>query len=1767
MATSTPAPGPNRAEIWALIERLRNKLLDLTRRNRLLNVQFSPKRSLRFVAGDLALTFDHLVGPQRCAKIEPIPDPPRSSWVLRNDRVERPNAEEWAVANGIPTGHNLPEGTKNGLRAMMYADTLAWHCRQLERANELELAEKGTNPLHLVLGFLQYPEDGGSSGFNLAPLVCIPVKLTAAIARGRTTYSLLPASDDLAENVSLREKLLQDYDLCLPDFDDQPGSLESYFAAIAEVVDRQPRFALLRHAALCMLGFGNLEMYRQMSPENWPGLVDVPLIRMLFGSDSSPNPSSGDGGQPDVEQAPANAIPLICDADSSQHAALADVLCNGQSLVVQGPPGTGKSQTIANLIAGCLAQGKSVLFVAEKLVALRVVAERLERAGLGQFVLPLHSDRALRSEVLTGLKQRLDLRVRTAPDIEDQLKRVERRRKQLTLYADNLNRVLFNQLGLTVHQVFWRTEFHRRRLGGRESLLLGLQLEHPDRITHSALDRVEECLRDLSVDFERYGPYGPSRTFWGFKPNYRAVLERDEVHAGLLELLEPSAQFEDSAAAWQSYCDSTSAVLDRASAIALKGEIAHLADRFDPALPLRVLTLVAGIERQAANDLNRLEEMTVRARRLSDTVNRGLRSGASPDADRLDRLIDLQRLAAALGVTWGNIAGIQNWLTESGLLAQRIATVIASLRTAGTVLDWDPTAIADGVELARQFAAEAAASPRECLDLQSPQLCNSGAVADLERLSSQCQIIDDLKQDLETSAYLDQVPDIAKLQVAVAVFRRHRGVFRWLSSDFRSSCRILAPVWKLRIPPGQRRDLTAKLAEMVSAQSALRDSDLCKVYLPHQDKALSSEVGRRLRLARWNASVSAHVAAAGLEVTFSTPASVRSLIIALTRLHGAAFAAGEVIGSLRLLLPGIDVDQPLVVLDEQLSTLRNEAAAQLSWLETRCPPGATLVEIIAACEADKAYREVATEALELPLHCLGAEFQGIASDVTRLQQVLATAIAIADAPIDSGIKRELRAQPASHSRICRNLETIISGFGALEHLQDSLKDYGEFSPEEWIGCAPQDGLHQFARCFHARLIRATASFADLAPWQRRLRDQRRAADLGIQRLVSTLEAENVPAAIWPDAYRYLVYRSIARKVMQEVPVLGEMERDRHAHAIEEFRSADQACIRARGMMVAQAAVRTCETEPGNVSGRVEDLTEMALVRHLLPQVRPRVSIRALLARSWKSVLALTPCFMMNPPAVARFFGPERTFDVVIMDEASQLTPAVAIGAIGHARQLVVVGDNKQLPPTAFFQRTSSDTEAEEEFVGTEAESILDVCSARLPTRRLRWHYRSRHESLIAFSNHRFYEGELIVFPAPFREGGGLGLRTIYIGDAVYLDQRNEREAQRIVDLALEHIRLRPEESLGLITLNRSQCDLVDELWRQRLQLDQVAAEWEKHQRDLGQPVFVRNLENVQGDERDAILISTTFGKPPGAAAVRQNFGPISRTTGWRRLNVLFTRARNSMTLVTSLLPGDLVVTEGTPEGTRIFRDFLEYARTGLLESEVPTGLAPDSDFEREVIARVQDLGYECTPQLGVAGFRLDIGVKHPDSPGAYLAGIECDGASYHSGRTARDRDRIRQEILESVGWRNRLWRIWSTDWFISPSTEITRLAEFLRGLRESWHPEPITADRWQEERRAVSPTHTTAEVEPTGTVAVALGDTVRYVKLGRLDEPITVQISANHSDPANGIIGAGAPLAQCLLDAVVGDEVTLHIPGQLPQVLRLVQILRPPADLLRNSQA
>jgi superfamily I DNA and/or RNA helicase/very-short-patch-repair endonuclease len=518
-------------------------------------------------------------------------------------------------------------------------------------------------------------------------------------------------------------------------------------------------------------------------------------------------------------------------------------------------------------------------------------------------------------------------------------------------------------------------------------------------------------------------------------------------------------------------------------------------------------------------------------------------------------------------------------------------------------------------------------------------------------------------------------------------------------------------------------------------------------------------------------------------------------------------------------------------------------------------------------------------------------------------------------------------------------------------------------------------------------------------------------------------------------FNQIYYTQWADAIIQQAPILSELDRNNHDRIVKEFSEKDKLHFEINKLRIKEKL--SLERPDLNM---ISTGSSVAIILREAQKKRKQKPIRNLLAENMELVQKIKPCFLMSPLSISTFLSPKLNFDVVIFDEASQIFPQDALGAVYRGKQIIVVGDTKQMPPSNFFtSSTESDSNDEEEDV-RDFESILDLCSTAFNQLRLRWHYRSKQEQLIAFSNKNFYNNGLITFPSSKADAKGIGIDYYYV-DGLYdrVGKNNIKEAEHIVELIYENFQKYPQRSLGVVAFSISQQSLIEKLLfieRQKNSCFEKLFSAEKNE-----PFFIKNLETVQGDERDTIIFSIGYGKD-SQGRLLHNFGPINRNGGERRLNVAVTRAKYNVQLVSSIHHYDIDLARTQAKGTQLLKEYLDYAENGHIALERTMSVNPfvqlDSEFEVEVYEFLKEEGFSVDTQVGCSSFRIDLGIKKPNSSD-YVLAIECDGASYHSSKNARDRDRLRQEILENMGWK--FYRIWSTDWFRNNRVEKAKLLE------------------------------------------------------------------------------------------------------------------------------
>ncbi|BAV05968.1 AAA domain-containing protein [Filimonas lacunae] len=572
----------------------------------------------------------------------------------------------------------------------------------------------------------------------------------------------------------------------------------------------------------------------------------------------------------------------------------------------------------------------------------------------------------------------------------------------------------------------------------------------------------------------------------------------------------------------------------------------------------------------------------------------------------------------------------------------------------------------------------------------------------------------------------------------------------------------------------------------------------------------------------------------------------------------------------------------------------------------------------------------------------------------------------------------------------------------------------------------------------------TAQQEKLHAWANNLPEIHKA--IGWNNLVDAVHKEGFDGLVqtathWDHAQEYLTvllqkiwYEHLIQQAFESLGALRKFERATHEEIVQKFQQLDVLSLQYNR---ARVALKHWENVP-----RAEAGGQVNVLKTEFNKRARHMPVRRLMQEAGMAIQAIKPVFMMSPMSIANFLAPgSLEFDLVIFDEASQVRPVEALGAIIRGKQLVVVGDSRQLPPTSFFDTMNKEVD-EEENMTADVQSILGMCDGQgAPHLMLRWHYRSRHESLISLSNHEFYENKLVIFPSPGSQHQ-MGLVFHHLPDAVYdrgKSRTNQQEAETVAAAVIAHAQKHPKQTLGVVAFSTSQMQAIQlALEIQRRKHPETEAFFKNHSHE---PFFVKNLENVQGDERDVIFISIGYGKTE-EGKVPMNFGPLNNEGGERRLNVLITRAKQRCEVFTNITAAD--VNSDRP-GIKALKNFLFFAQYGKLDMGDERRKTEAAPFEDVVAAGLEAAGYTVRKQVGSAGFYLDMAVVDAEHPGRYVLGIQCDGATYAAAKSARDRDRLREQVLKGMGWQ--ICQVWSTDWYRNPDRELQRLIAIIEAAK------------------------------------------------------------------------------------------------------------------------
>lgn len=1714
MTESEPEPttsGP--VDISAAIERLRLRLLDHGGRNRLLNFRHTKKNSVRLVDEVPDVLYSELVEGNDFV-VAALPMSRRQAEIKFASRSEENElfdsglgrkldatelALKAAAASDIATDFELPRSVSRGnrrhtdknLQTLLFPEDLGVLLRKVSSEAELAVQETGSNMLHLALGFLEWFESDASTTPRLAPLVLLPVLLERGDVDPRTRefqYRLQHSGEDPETNLSLRERLKKDFALELPELK-ADSSLSDYFAEVEELCASRNRWKVRTFATVALFSFGKILMYRDLADDRWPASSKpskhARVRELLSGVDNEEGDDWAEEYDVDHPSVKLHLPPTVDEADGSQQSALVDVL-KGRNLVIQGPPGTGKSQTIANLIAAAMQRGKTVLFVSEKLAALEVVRHRLNKVGLGDFCLELHSHKTKKRQLLDDIQERLARRRRRFDEARfaEAKRQLDAKKKELREYSDLLHRDL-EPLGTTLFDALWRVEGLRAQLGEASGLLDAITFLHPERLTQADLrdyrERAEHFVSKLA-DVLVEGASMREHPWWGIGEASLTFLDLREVQEQVQALGESARELERLSAAMR-------AILGDEPRLSCGIELRRLVSAM-VALPnsssrtaqdLVATVLRASNVATAKNYLGAFERavqaaaMTLEVVERLDAVDEEILQSLGRFASTLRDLpaeIPLSELAVAAA----------RWSESSS----RLRNGVEALRDASEALGVEVGVAESGFEMVSTVLQVLQATPFEYLELRKPEMRMRGTDIWLAAAAKRLAEFRAQQARLATSYDLAGLPVLSDLR---GHFRAAAGASWWetFRARQRAAKRLVRELSAGQVRPGLRQAAT-ELRSLVQHSEELEwlsgDARLKALGLSGRE-ANEGTFAATQSLVNWYVGAEQLLSKYGdagreiLERVWSADSAwLSSTRERLASNHAIASKARESVSVLRADVlargwcDGVDGWLTLHDLASTRSTTWKEAANEVTALTLR--PGLGFGALARALALGSSYLSARAglmpfDGFESVRAQSGAGERdwhrvcSIAIDyVGTLESVDGLSAAMRGVISSFGweSERELRRLASAASAELARFDTAVS----------ALSERLAVDREGWFAAPSGDIQESQFEVIAASAARAAASDS-LVAWTDFIRARNRFALAGLDGLASLAETGELWPAALPAAAEYVLMRSRVRAAFSISPELAALSELSREQLRRQFAELD---VKIQELARAAAAEAACArpVPDGRSVGRVGDLTELALLEHELAKQRRHVPLRQLMRRAGRAIVGLKPCFMMGPLSVAQYLAPgSLSFDLVVMDEASQLKTEDALGAILRGQQLVVVGDRMQLPPTSFFDKAgddSSEVPDEEADLAVGAESILEAAVAVYrPSRMLRWHYRSRHANLIAFSNAKFYGGRLIALPPTAPHDPATGVKLVEVLDGCYDSGTNVPEARKVVRAVVDLIRTRPGESIGVAAMNAAQAEVIGELFEQEMKRSEAVRHYVEAQAAGLEPFFVKNLENVQGDERDIILVSATYGRNVDGR-VFQRFGPINGPFGHRRLNVLFTRARRRLVVFASMAAEDVIVGLDASPGVLALRDYLDFARTGRLAGNLLTGRAPDSDFEIAVARAIEASGYEVSAQVGAAGYYIDLAVRSRRHPDRFLLAVECDGQTYHSTRSARDRDRLRQQILEDLGWR--VHRIWSTDWFRRPDHELQRV---LREVELAEREEEERDARWtpemQEEESLKSP--------------------------------------------------------------------------------------------------
>ncbi len=1681
-----------RTKIYQQIEVWKRDLIDLTRRNALLNTS---SRAVGFVIEEPRPT--QVLASLFKGKLLSI-QIPRSEEVGGNGELSKPSErsepslERPVVVNMEPSSQ---EYRKNPvpLRADEIRTSLATSekalatLRSLKRKSDQEFLDKGLRILYLAFGSLNWNDRDEDDSWS-STILLIPIEL---ISDGHGAFGFrISDEDECVVNPALIEKLrvhFGDSRTFSPQFDeDNPEAILEVFDDLARSYRGWSVAPTLR---VGLYSFSKEVIYRDLS-QHADLVAGSELVHALaFGSEANANLSFPKLEERELDKRfPPSRLNSILDADSTQRQAIIAAK-QGRSFVIDGPPGTGKSQTIANIISELIGDGKSVLFVSEKAAALEVVQNRLEAAGLASFLLPLHSQKISRKAFAGMLMKAANERTHAGKKLsDDEIWKLNSAQQKLSDYSSAMNeerlplgRSLYNVIGEYI-----QLEQHSLAPIPKDAIDAG-----STSATFSRIESLVVRMSHLWGSIENPGEY----EWRGLSDPKSSDSKRSEIFSDLEEIKVSLSHLE-------SLCEETAADSgqDVPETIAAVRRFVELSALLESPTRSPAYWISAEAFEKISSSLEILCHHIQSTEDAALFLNDFGDSWKKTDPRIYVRLMEILTNLESLGfASLPHEMPFMHFVELVDLFKDEMQT-LENANTAVNELELRMIGVQETMTIGRASILEKASEIAGAANRPDAIWFTAiGIQAAKDALSAIQPLVEDYRErmlalsDVFTSAVEDldveSLFDADSGKPMVSPFgkgKRNRRLVESFVKDGKLSKEVRSRLVPLRDVQRLRKTIDGKKQEAAALgdhyfQGAHTDIAALLEALNSAEQAIRMLEGAdpaRLAEAIGIASVNAaEISELGEQVRKGLAIINESS----ERFGGNSHDSSEAL--LTLIQRGWTACH---LWGEARSIMFELVPAQFSFRVDR---------VIELCRMRKEYQDKIeafdSRALEWR-QLLGEEYLAEDTDRHRVSLQLSWARSV----------RENRGGRLSTGAAIRLLER---GLSSIDDLTSKLDEF-DLIRSRIISLFTDKRQLEIHENIETDFSESTRFIDNLIATIDQIREQVELSDA-----ITELRSLNLGAVV-----DYAVARRIVSSNLR-----GTFFKAVYAAWIDAVIAADKTRLQPLGSKSRNSEVSSFAeldrklrshasakvTESASNSRPQTTIGAMGMIQREAQKKSRHMRISDLLAGTTEVVQRIAPCFMMSPLSVSTFLPSNMVFDVVIFDEASQILTSNAVNCVYRGRQLIVAGDEKQMPPSSFFNITNEvDDESDDDGIDDFESLLYQANAGGFENLGLRWHYRSRHESLITYSNQSFYRGELITYPSARGISDELGVSFIHVPDGVYLRsgrKTNPIEAAKVAERVIYHADNNPALTLGVVAFSVNQADEINNALefalRDRPDLDDYFTS------DRLNGFFIKNLENVQGDERDIIIFSVGYGKDENQK-LTMHFGPINKAKGWRRLNVAFTRARCRVELVSSITASDF--TDVTNESVNYLRTYLDYAARGpaaLAWATVPQTGETESVFEEEVVRVIQSWGYQVDAQVGQAGYRIDIGVRDLNNPGSYILGIECDGAAYHSSLVARDRDRLRQEVLEGLGWN--FYRIWGPTWFQSRRSAE---GELKMAIQEAARNGPLHASP-QTNYHSASPLVEESHRVETSTIEVELRTRPSWIEpyfKGRLTQQIFVRPDA-----------------------------------------------------------